>query len=115
MFLFYIAVEATCTNQKDCLAAAKDLGYAAGGKGFNFSSPTHQAKGCYSYSTGDFRGHVYFGTGGDMNLRKTLLKPPKVRVRSAKCGGTNNPAGTISLGTRYEFKGKIINGQFFPE
>ena len=50
-----------------------------------------------------------------MNLRKTQLKPPRFRVKSAKCGGTNNPAGTISLGTRYEFKGKIINGQFFPE
>ena len=36
MFLFYIAVEATCTNQKDCLAAAKDLGYTAGAIGYNF-------------------------------------------------------------------------------
>ena len=35
-FLFVLAEENFCTNQEDCRAAAKDQGYAAGGKGYDF-------------------------------------------------------------------------------
>ena len=35
-FSFVLAEENFCTNQEDCLAAAKDQGYAAGGKGYDF-------------------------------------------------------------------------------
>ena len=35
-YLFVLAEENFCTNQEDCLAAAKDQGYAAGGKGYYF-------------------------------------------------------------------------------
>ena len=36
ILLFALAEENFCTNQEDCLAAAKDQGYAAGGKGYYF-------------------------------------------------------------------------------
>ena len=84
MFLFYIAVEATCTNQKDCLAAAKDLGYTAGGRGYNFAG-NYWVKGCYTYSSGIFRGHIYYGTGGRDDQKVTCLKQPKSRTKSTKC------------------------------
>ena len=88
-FLFVLAAGTICANNKECRAAAKELGYVAGGQGFKFASPTHSTKGCYSYSTGKFRGHVFYGTGGKLNQRKTQLKPPKFRVRSASCSGTS--------------------------
>ena len=95
--LFVLA--AFCTNQKDCVAAAVMGGHAGGGKGKPFASLTHPVKGCYSYLTGPFRGHVYYGTGGTINQRKTQLRPPHFRVKSAVwCDGKNNsgdnPDGT---------------------
>ena len=60
-----------------------------------FASASHTAKGCYSYSRGIYRGHIFFGTGGEMNQRTTELKSPKFRVKSAKCGGNPvDPRGT---------------------
>ena len=88
-------LSAFCTNQKDCVAAAVMGGHAGGGKGYTFASLTHPVKGCYSYLTGPFQGHVYYGTGGTINQRKTQLQPPFFRVKSAMwCGGSNNPGGS---------------------
>ena len=78
------AVKAACTNQKDCLAAAKDLGYAAGGQGFSFAG-NYFAKGCYTYLTGKYHGHIYYGTCGKKSQKVIPLKSPKSRIMSTKC------------------------------
>ena len=101
-FLFLLAANPICTNKKDCVAAViLDHGgyYKAGGKGYPFESPNHPIKGCYSYWTGPFKGHVYYGTGGTINRRKAELHPPYFRLKSAwMCDGKNyagdNPDGT---------------------
>ena len=54
MFLFYIAVEATCTNQKDCLAAAKD--YIQLGVGATSLLETIGSKGATPIHLGYFAG-----------------------------------------------------------
>ena len=75
-----IFAEPYCTEQDDCRAAFEDLGYKAGGLGYEYVGK-YDVKGCYGYKTGEFAGHFFYGTGGrSEDLKFTNLDLPKFRI-----------------------------------
>mmetsp|Transcript_107637 Transcript_107637/g.197688 ORF Transcript_107637/g.197688 Transcript_107637/m.197688 type:complete len:342 (+) Transcript_107637:80-1105(+) len=50
-------------TEEACLRAAIKQGLYIGGKGYNFAD-NHPTAGCYAYSSGDYAGYCYYGTGG---------------------------------------------------
>jgi len=50
-------------SKKACKAAIKQNGLIEGGKSYDFEG-NYGTKGCYAYSSGTYKGHAYYGTGG---------------------------------------------------
>merc|ERR1712196_228218 len=82
-----------CQNQSQpysaeaCRQAAQHAGLTLGHAKFPFTGP-YGTKGCYTYNSGKYKGHAFYGTGGSETDRKVPARPPKVRVQGHdKCGG----------------------------
>jgi len=60
----------SCDTEEHCRAQAQEDGLALGGVGYGFTGD-FRLNGCYTYESGQFAGHAYFGTGssGDQDLR----------------------------------------------
>jgi len=70
-----------CTDPEDCRAAFEDLGYKAGGLGYEYEGD-YSVHGCYGYKTGKYAGHFFYGTGGTYGneSRLTNLELPEFRI-----------------------------------
>ena len=70
-----------CTDQDGCRAAFEDLGYEAGGLGWEYVGD-YSVHGCYGYKTGKYAGHFFYGTGGlyGNDSRLTNLELPEFRI-----------------------------------
>ena len=55
-----------------------------GGNGYDFVGD-YTTKGCYAYTSGQFAGLVYYGTGGTEEQIKTSLEAPKYRPNGYDC------------------------------
>ena len=55
-----------------------------GGAGYSFEG-TYTSKGCYAYSSGYFKGIIYYGTGGTTEEMKETLKSPRFRPIGFDC------------------------------
>ena len=76
-----------------CKAAADKLGLVKGGLGSNFQGANHDTKGCYAYDSGDYKGHVYYGTGDLGKMKRKHLYYSKYRPQGYDCaahGATGN-------------------------
>ena len=71
--------QAMCTLQSDCESRAEHLGLKLGGGGFEFAGD-FSTKGCYTYESGTFEGHAYFGVGGSPDEIAADVASPKERV-----------------------------------
>lgn len=79
-----------------CKDAAERAGLILGSKyehgirarNHSFTSGKYPTKGCYTYSSGKYAGHAYYGTGGSETDRKAIPEAPKIRVPGHdQCGG----------------------------
>ena len=70
-----------CTDEDACKAAFEDLGYEAGGLGFDYVGD-YSIHGCYGYKTGEYAGHFFYGTGSTYgnDSRLTNLELPEFRI-----------------------------------
>ena len=68
----YISGMCTPYSEFACRFAAEKAGLELGGRGYKFASAIHTRDGCYTYSTGEFKGYAYYGLGGDS---KSISEP----------------------------------------
>jgi len=83
-----------------CKAAAQQAGLKLGDQKYGFSafSGNFGIKGCYTYSSGKYKGSAFYGTGGTLAQRTEIPKSPKLRVQGHdQCGG----GGTNLQGSAY--------------
>ena len=66
-------------SEKVCRDVANSLGLTFGGSG------SYSNKGCYAYSSGTYKGKVYYGNGGTTDEMKTLLSGTKYRPAGYDC------------------------------
>ena len=70
-----------------CKKAAKINDLEIGSDRFPFLGEDYSEVGCYSYKTGNSKGHVFYGTGGtDAQMRKEATGR-RYRPRGYDCGG----------------------------
>lgn len=72
-------------TEEACKQAATSQGLLLGGGGYEFAG-SHGTKGCYSYSSGAYKGMAFYGTGGSDSQSKAAVSAPKMRVPGADCG-----------------------------
>ena len=63
-----------CNTEDSCEAAA-----VAQGLTYVDAKPNRATMGCYTYSSGNYAGSVYFGKGGTDEENNAVLHPPKYR------------------------------------
>jgi len=73
-----------CSEKENCKNAALKLGLRIGGKGYSFAG-NYRTKGCYFYASGKYAGFAYYGTGGSIAEKSTILTFPKKRVADVQC------------------------------
>ena len=66
--------DAQCNTEDSCEAAA-----VAQGLTYVDAKPNRATMGCYTYSSGNYAGSVYFGKGGTDEENNAVLDPPKYR------------------------------------
>merc|ERR1719242_1202223 len=72
-------------SQEACKLAAVRNGLSKGGNGYAFAGD-YSTKGCYTYSSGSYKGIVFYGTGGTDAQNKAPVSGGKVRpAGSEKC------------------------------
>ena len=72
-------------TEKACRDAANYNKLIIGnGKGSGFAGD-FGTKGCYAYSSGKYNGRVYYGTGGTLSQKKSLLGGNKYRPVGHDC------------------------------
>ena len=69
-----------------CEYAGKRLGLQLGGIGYAFSGD-YDAKGCYTYDSGEYHGMIFYGTGGSEDEMKLIPPRPKYRPQIFDCLG----------------------------
>ena len=87
-----------------CKKAAKINGLEIGSDRFPFLGEDYAEVGCYSYKTGNSKGHVFYGTGGtDAQMRKEATGR-RYRPRGYDCGGKSLTVffNRRGRGTRWE-------------
>ena len=60
------------------------MGLIIGGAGYEFAGD-YTPKGCYTYSSGTYKGRAYYGTGGTLDQMKTLPGGNKYRPVGYDC------------------------------
>jgi len=65
---------AQCLTKDECAAAAEAQGLT-----YVDAKPNRATMGCYTYSSGNYAGSVYFGMGGTDEENNAVLDPPKYR------------------------------------
>merc|ERR1712168_660037 len=101
-------------SQAACIASAISIGYQIGtvkNSGYSFAGD-FGTKGCYAYSTGEYMGLVFFGTGGSKEQMQDQVVEGKFRPNGydcndhANCQNANDgflPAVTGKSGKCYRF------------
>mmetsp|Transcript_77114 Transcript_77114/g.146754 ORF Transcript_77114/g.146754 Transcript_77114/m.146754 type:complete len:319 (+) Transcript_77114:97-1053(+) len=69
-----------------CAQAATVAGLQLGGKGYGFEGDYSQ-KGCYTYESGKYAGHAYYGLGGSYKEYWGELSGGKMRPPGYDCSG----------------------------
>merc|ERR1719510_1072257 len=68
-----------CLSREDCEAAAVNAGLEIGGGDYDFAG-NYGTKGCFAYSSGEYEGMAYFGTGGSQAEMAASVASPKYRI-----------------------------------
>ena len=66
-------------SEEVCAEAAQREGLELGGVGYDFTGG-YRTKGCYTYASGKYAGHAYYGLGGTEEDRSAEPSLPKTRV-----------------------------------
>ena len=66
--------------------AANALGLSHGSVGYSFAGK-YSVKGCYGYSSGQFAGKAFYGTGGTTEQMKKSLNGDPYRLSGYDCKG----------------------------
>ena len=76
----------TCVpySQKACLNAGKSLGLNIGHADFTFVGDYSEV-GCFVYTSGSFKGSVFYGTGGEIHQMKQDVSGGKFRPQGYDC------------------------------
>ena len=98
---------ATCLTEGACAQRAAALSLTMGGGGYAFSSTfPYYSAGCYSYSSGDYEGMAFFGTGGTDAEMGAALTSPKYRVTC-----TEDAAPTTTTAPSFASAGRGLHPQ----
>ena len=81
---FFLKGDCEPYSQQACKDAGNRLGLKQGGGGTDFVGD-YNTKGCYAYSSGDYSGMVFFGTGGSEEDMKKPPSSPKYRPNGYDC------------------------------
>jgi hypothetical protein len=86
------AAQAVCVaySEQACRDAAGVQGLQLGGQGYDFTG-SYGVKGCYTYSSGKYKGYAYYGTGGSTAAMQLSPAAPKVRVPGYDCPKPESP------------------------
>merc|ERR1719242_2319919 len=93
-------------SQEACELAAVRNGLSKGGNGYAFAGD-YGTKGCYTYSSGSYKGIVFYGTGGSSAQNKADVSGGKYRPQgSDKCPHAASLASYLhGSQVNYEYQG----------
>ena len=89
-------------SEDACAAEAQKQGLQLGGGGYPFAG-AFGTKGCYSYTSGGYKGMAFYGTGGTQSAMQSSdprdVPPPKYRIDTSGFCNNEDMSGAHHDGT----------------
>ena len=115
-----ISLTAPCEpySEQACRDSATAQGLELGGGGHPFKRSTYQVKGCFAYSSGEYAGMAFFGSGGTISKMQTALySDGQYRPKNYDCksGGCTHMwrASNMTIPHFYYCNGVVRNSCFW--